>query len=572
MNKRFILLLFACFIVFFHIDYVRGQTYEEKYNLNFRIVDNSHKWFSDFNNSYIRFSVDSTDINQPIKFSQAERWKYREKMNMNLRAPLLLLPVIPDSLLRVKISYKCKNLKTGRLFVYSLNKQMDILITDSICLQNDDKFREDYLEMTTKDACFLFLSLQAIGKDSTYTKHKVGPIKQTIPHEISINRITLQSGHTNINDLSFKDIEVSNVDKTKILALPSDSLLTGKQLSHISGRITALGETVHGSGKIDWARTNFIKSSVLNNHTNLILFEQPLLKMLFFNKYIQGSSVIDDNKIEELTKTIIGEAEPIMALAKWLRKYNKTATEKVIFGGIDCQYEQNELARFLKDYLQVINQEAHSSAVDSIISVLGVRDADKIKDMAITTFHIIKDNRQELSDVLAEDLEIITFYLESLIKAEVISKNSYHERDWHMFKNASFLIGYHCKPHQTVVISCHLGHANYLNTFIPFYKSFGYYMKAKHGDDYACVAQTVYQDTVKAQVNKKLERKILPLPSSNSLEAVFSKSSVKYGYIDAKELDEIVKLRMQGSHHISTSKIERYINPRSQVQGVLFIN
>lgn len=220
--KRIInILLLIALITFPRINYAKGQTYEEKYNLDFRIVDNFYGWYSDVNNSYIRFSVDSTDINHPIKFSQAERWGFREKMSLTLYMPqLLLLPAFSDSLLEVKISYKCKNLETGRLFVTSLNKQMDILITDSICLQNDDNFREDSLEMTTKDARFLFLSLQAVGKDSTYTEWPVGPVEQTIPHEISISRITLQSGRTNINDLPFQDIEAPNVDKSKILVLP----------------------------------------------------------------------------------------------------------------------------------------------------------------------------------------------------------------------------------------------------------------------------------------------------------------------------------------------------------------
>lgn len=572
--KRIInILLLIALITFPRINYVKGQTYEEKYSLDFRIVDNFYGWYSDVNNSYIRFSVDSTDINHPIKFSQAERWGFREKMNLTLYIPqLLLLPAFSDSLLEVKISYKCKNLETGRLFVTSLNKQMDILITDSICLQNDDNFREDSLEMTTKDTRFLFLSLQAVGKDSTYMEWPVGPVEQTIPHEISINRITLQSGRTNINDLPFQDIEASNVDKSKILVLPPDTLLTGKQLSRISGRITALGETVHGSGKIGWTTTNFIKSSVLNNQTNLIIYELPLLMMLYFNKYVQGANDINENKLKELTKKMTSESEPVLELAKWLREYNKTALEKVSFWGMDCKYQTNELEEFLKDYLQIINQEARSSAVDSLISVLDIRDADKIKDMAITTLHIIKNNWQELSDVLAEDLEIITFYLESLIKAEVTYKNNYYERDWHMFKITSFLIDYHCKPHQTVVISCHLSHANYLTDHTPLHKSYGFYMKKEYKEEYGCVLQIVGEDTVNALTGKEFERKTLPPFSSNSLEAVFSKSGVKYGYIDAKELNEIVKLRMQGSHHEPTSRIERYINPRSQVQGVLFIN
>lgn len=572
MGKIFKLVLIISIIIFCKINIIYGQTYEETYNLNFKIVDNVfHGWYPDINDSYISYVTDTTDLGGSIKFFQKERWGFREKMNLNMCSSVILLPSLSGDILKVEISYKSKNLKTGRLFVYSLNQKMDIFKTDSILLQNNDKFEEDFVEINTKDMRFLFFKLQAVGKDSTYT-NKISSVKTTIPHEISINRIELQNGNMNINTLPFQDIKASTLDKSKVLTLSSDTLLTEKQLSHISKRITALGETVHGSGKIGWASTEFIKSSVLNNQTNLILFEHPILMMLFFNKYIQGSNSIDEDKLKALTKIIIGEAEPIIELTKWLREYNKTAVEKVNYLGIDAQYEKNELYLFLKDYLQTLNKEARSSAVDSMVSVLQIRDVEKIKDMAETTLHIIKNNEKELSSALGKDLAIITFYLKSLIEAVIKNENSYYERDYRMFKNASFFIDNLCKPNQTIVVGCHLGHANYMNIInIPYHKSFGHYMKKTYKDEYACIAQTVYQDTVKAFFGQELERRELLLPSQTSLEAVFSKSGIKYGYIDAKELDDIVKIRTQGAGH-NRSINEDYIKPKDQIQGVLFIN
>ncbi len=572
MKKIVKLVSILSIIIFCKINNIYGQTYEETYNLNFKIVDNDFRgWFPDVNNSYISYVTDTTDLGGSIKFFQKERWGFREKMNLNTFNSVILLPPLSDDILKVKISYKSKNLKTGRLFVYSLNQKMDIFKTDSILLQNNDKFEEDFVEINTKDLRFLFFKLQAVGKDSTYTNN-FSLVETTIPHEISINRIELQNGNMNINTLPFQDIKASTLDKSKVLPLSSDTLLTEKQLSHISKRITALGETVHGSGKINWATTKFIKSSVLNNQTKLILTELPILQILFFNKYIQGSNSIDEDKLKELIKMNIIEAESIIELSKWLRNYNKTAVEKVNYLGIDCQYENNELDFFLKDYLQTLNKEAHSSAVDSMVSVLQIRDVEKIKDMAKTTLHIIENNEKELSSALGKDLAIITFYLKSLIEAEIKNENSYYERDYRMFKNASFFIDNLCEPNQGVIVSCHLAHANYVNIIdIPYYKSFGHYMKKTYGDEYACIAQTVYQDTVKALFGNELERRELLLPSQTSLEAVFSKSGIKYGYIDAKELDEIVKIRTQGGRH-NQSLIEDYIKPKDQIQGVLFIN
>ncbi len=572
MKKIVKLVSILSIIIFCKINNIYGQTYEETYNLNFKIVDNVfHGWYPDINDSYMSYVTDTTDLGGSIKFFQKERWGFREKMNLNMCSSVILLPSLSDDILKVEISYKSKNLKTGRLFVYSLNQKMDIFKTDSILLQNNDKFEEDFVEINTKDLRFLFFKLQAVGKDSTYT-NKISSVKTTIPQEISINRIELQNGIMNINTLHFQDIKASTLDKSKVLPLSSDTLLTEKQLSHISKRITALGETVHGSGKIGWASTEFIKSSVLNNQTNLILLEHPILMMLFFNKYIQGSNSIDEDKLKEVIKMNIREAEPMIELSRWLRNYNKTAVEKVNYLGIDCQYENNELDFFLKDYLLTLNKEARSSAVDSIVSVLQIRDVEKIKDMAVTTLHIIENNEKELSSAIGKDLAIITFYLKSLIETEIKNENSYYERDYRMFKNASFFIDNLCKPNQTIVVDCHLGHANYRNIInIPYHKSFGHYMKKTYGEEYACIAQTVYQDTVKAFLGHKLERRELLLPSQTSLEAVFSKSGIKYGYIDAKELDDIVKIRMQGERHNQSIK-EYYIKPKDQIQGVLFIN
>lgn len=522
MKKIVKLVSILSIIIFCKINNIYGQTYEETYNLNFKIVDNVFRgWIADVNDSYISYVTDTTDLSGPIRFFQKERWGFREKMNLNTYSSVILLPPLSDDILKVKISYKSKNLKTGRLFVYSLNQKMDIFKTDSILLQNNDKFEEDFVEINTKDLRFLFFKLQAVGKDSTYT-NKISSVKTTIPQEISINRIELQNGIMNINTLHFQDIKASTLDKSKVLPLSSDTLLTEKQLSHISKRITALGETVHGSGKIGWASTEFIKSSVLNNQTNLILLEHPILMMLFFNKYIQGSNSIDEDKLKEVIKMNIREAEPMIELSRWLRNYNKTAVEKVNYLGIDCQYENNELDFFLKDYLLILNKEARSSAVDSIVSVLQIRDVEKIKDMAVTTLHIIENNEKELSSAIGKDLAIITFYLKSLIETEIKNENSYYERDYRMFKNVSFFIDNLCKPNQTIVVDCHLGHANYMNIInIPYHKSFGYYMKKTYKDEYVCIAQTVYRDTVKALFGQELERRELLLPSQTSLEAVF---------------------------------------------------
>lgn len=574
MKRLFYLLLLISFAIFFQENGVKGQTYEEKYNLNFRITNNRFPgWSFDPNESAFKLESDTTDIKLPLKLSQAEHWGFRELMDLNMfSSKNMLLPTLSDSLLKVKISYRSKNLETARLFVYSLNQGMEIFRTDSICLQNCDSFREDSLVMNVADLRFLFFRLQAIGTDSTYTENKISQIKRTIPHELLINRIELQNGEKNINNLALKDIPISNIDQSKLLTLSTDSLLTKDQLSLMSKRITALGETVHGSKKITRATCEFIKSSIQNNQTSLVLTEMPLLMMLFFNKYIQGSNAIDSDKLKQLIEISPNEVELILELAKWMREYNKGINEKVVFLGMDSRYEKNDLELFLKDYLQTINKEAHSSIIESLISVLDLTSNEEIKKVTQTALlAIIEDNKHELTSLLGFDINIITFYLKNLLEENITKKRSYYERDYFMSKNVSFLIDSLCKPNQKVIISCHLWHANYLSMNVPLLKPFGYYMKKKYKNDYTCIAQIVYQDSARTYIGKKLSRNSLPLPSPSSLEAIFSKSGIKYGYLDVKELDEIVKLRMQGLNVVLPPDIESYINAKSQIEGVLFI-
>ena len=583
MKKR----IFLFILLLLTID-VKAQTYEEKYNLNFRVGQVFHGWINNINNSKIYHKADTTDTRKPIRFLQKELWGFREKMDMNLYSSrMLLLPALSNPSLKVSISYKCKNLETARLFVYSLNKQMEVIKTDSICLKNAADFRTDGMEIGTKDLYFLSFRLQAVGTDSTYTTRvascgpegcteqenpsKIAKVRNTIPHEISIFRIELKDGDKMINALEFEDIPSPNFSKAQLVTLSPDYSLTQKQLSLMSGKITALGEAVHGSEKIRQATSEYIKSAILRNHTTLILWERPLLMSLFFNRYVQGSDLISPEKLQQVGDSTSVRVENI-ELAKWIREYNKTATEKVSFLGNDAQYEANELATYLKDYLQIINQEARSVVLDSMISAIQMVETEGIKDMARKVLCIIQENRAQLTDILGNDIEIISFYINNLLEAPISTKNSYYERDEQMFKNTVFLTALFCRGNQRAVISCHLGHANYQTVYSPLYKSFGHYMKDYFKDDYVCVAQTVCEDSAKVINGRSFEPKELSAPARNSIEETFMKFGVNYGYVDAKNLDEIIKIRIQGAHHLPASETDCYIHPKSQIQGILLID
>ena len=138
-------------------------------------------------------------------------------------------------------------------------------------------------------------------------------------------------------------------------------------------------------------------------------------------------------------------------------------------------------------------------------------------------------------------------------------------RDRKMFEHSSFLIDSLCPHDQNVVVSCHLGHAEYLSSNIPYHKPFGWYMKEKYGDDYVCLAQTVLKDDAKTDANGTVS---LHAPSPNSLEYTLSKQGMDYLFISSDHLGRIVKKRNKGSQR---GQQEDYACPRSQFDGVLHI-
>ena len=97
--------------------------------------------------------------------------------------------------------------------------------------------------------------------------------------------------------MEFKDIEIPKIKREWCADLSEDSLLTADRLAPMAGRITALGESVHGSSKINRATCDFIKSGILNGNVSMVILENSMMLMLFFNRYVQG---YDDVSIDQL--------------------------------------------------------------------------------------------------------------------------------------------------------------------------------------------------------------------------------------------------------------------------------
>lgn len=554
---------------------MNGPTYEDVYGLGFKIVDRHlNCWtYPDRGATVARTEIDTSYSFLPLKVTNASAWGFRMKLKLEaITGVPIFLPSLDSRDMKVKMSYKSKNLKEAKLFVYALDKDMDVVKQDSILLRSCDEFREDSIIFDVSGVRSLSLRISAEGSDSTYEKGG-GPFDETIPQELSLARILLSSGGRNINSFEYEDIPAPVIKRDRCLDLSPDSILTRGQFASMTRRITALGESVHGSAKINKATCDFIKSSILNDNTSMVIMEDPMLLMLFFNRYAQGYDDVSMEKLHELMEYQVTNVDVLWELADWIRSYNKETGNHVRFYGNDnyFTFTVNELRMYLDDYLELVNSEVRSSVIDSVLTVLKQPESYLVKTTAGKTLTAIQANAKEFSEVLGDDAEIITFYLKNLsddIHQPDIFDYGYDflRRDNKMFEYASFLIDRFCPRPQKAVISCHLGHAEYLSSNIPYHKPFGYYMKNKYGDEYVCIAQTVFQDKAMTGSPNMID---FDPPSSNSIESSLSKMGMKYLYIDTESLGEIIKKRNKGA---GKDQYEDYANPHSQFDGVLHIN
>lgn len=565
-NKYKIILLIYCLLS--NLGKVTAQTYAEKYNLNFKIENNLlHGWTPDLNNSMINICHNSTYI----RFSQAELWNFREKLGIEYYSHNpILLPNGNNQTACIKILYKYKNLKRARLRIYVLSDKEEIVRMDSIEMIPTDTMSQVSQNIELSNARFLAFRIIAHGKDSTYTRGMC-PTAQTLTEELCIKELQIIINNKLLNNTNFIDIPPLHIDKRNCIQLAFDSLHSYNKIPLLSSKkIIGLGETVHGSDKIRKAVSEIIKYQITNNHCKLILFEKPLLMMLPFNRYIQGSNEISTEKLIQLLRTYTIEGESMIELIQWIRAYNLKEEEKVKLLGVDACYERNEFPLFATDYLKTINLKLNSNALDSIINIWENTAAGDQKEKAEMTLSLLTKNKKSFIKILGkDDVEMFEFYL-SEMKDKYNIHNSYYLRDHGMFKAASFFIKSMPSTNSSVIFYAHLMHLNHTLNEPPAFRSLGSYMKEKYNDDYSCIGLSVYQGNIKVFNGDKLSNNKLLLPPPNSLEYILNDMGYEYAYSDMSSLNGLARLRVVGIKYYH-KQFETIIPPAIRMDGMLFI-
>ena len=569
--KRFLLYLLL-FVIFFHINKIYGQTYEERYNLNFaHFNDSVPNWISFVNQSNVM--IDSATVyhhKHPLKISPQKKWA-RLQIPASLSSTLfnmILLPEAPIDTIEIRMTSKQKNLKQARLLIDRISKHEKILFTDTLSANlQDTTWNTASIKIPASDVKLLNLRLGVYGRND-----KKDPNRELA---IWLDRVEILADGRSLNEFVLPIIEpfsVSNPEEIKTLSFEEDLYGNIEELK--SKKIVALGETVHGSGTVNRAAAQIIKHRVLNNDCRLILLELPSETMMFLNKEIQGETVFRGDSILK-NLGMLFDTSVLADLVLWLKQYNNAhPDDKVTLMGMDLNLLDEDNYKLLAEYVTCLNQTKKNKLLVDLSALLSKILIDK--PSSILAF---LRQQSEIKNILGNtEYELIKHNLEMSQKATMALEIRLHYRDSIMKENAVFLTNLFAPQGKTVTIWTHFLHANHSFTSpsAPV-RSFGSYMREHYGDEYSCIGITVGNGIVtNASLAKDgkaeyVDYRILQ-PIDGSIEGFFSEYSEAYVYCHSAFFkDGIQYIRYIGQPYSEKKQCE-LMNPKTRMDGVIFIN
>lgn len=569
--KRFFWQSLLFFLIFCPINKVCGQTYEERYNLNFaHLNDSVPNWILFINQSSVM--IDSATVyhhKHPLKISPQKKWA-RLQIPAFLSSSFLntiLLPDAPIDTIEIRLTSKQKNLKQARLLVDRISKHEKILFTDTLNTNlQDTTWNTVSIKIPASDVKLLNLRLGVYGQND-----KKDPNRELA---IWLDRVEIFADGRSLNDFALPVIEpfsVSNPEEIKTLSFEEDLYGNIKELK--SKKIVALGETVHGSSTVNRVTSQIIKHRILNDNCRLVLLEIPFETTMFLNKEIQGETIFRGDSILK-NLGMLFDTSVWGDLFIWLKQYNDAhPDDKVTLMGTDLNLLDRDNYKQLAEYVTCLNQTKKNKLLVDLSALL----SKNLEDKPSSVLAFLRQH-SEIKNILGNiEYELIKHNLEMSQKTTMVPEIRLHFRDSIMKENSVFLTNLFVPQGKTVTIWTHFLHANhsFSSPSAPV-RSFGSYMREHYGDEYSCLGITVGNGIVTNVSFAEKEKtgytdyRILP-PIDGSVEDFFNEYSGAYVYCHSDFFnDGIQYIRQIGQPYSENNQFD-LINPRARMDGVIFI-
>ena len=472
----------------------------------------------------------------------------------------LPLPVINEDSIEVSLTCKSQELKRGFLAINGIDEKEEVLYSDTLFFNNCKEWKTFRKNVSLCRVVLLGLTIGIRGNDTIFTAKKNERRKKNIQN-LWLDRIEMKVNGKNITDYTTYPFFAEPPLHKEDIMMWSDSLphsLRDKD-------IVAFGETVHGSENINCTIIRLFMNEIKYGGRKLILLELPLSKMLYVNRFVQGDSAFQIDKISSIIEFSLF-SDAWIDFFRWLKEYNSTTKEKVWILGTDFDvsaYLETELD--LCEYLLTINRSLQNSQLRKFAQL--ILKSKEIHQESIAFFQSQNYFEKELGKQEAQLIQTCLQLIEK-VKYEQLSRDSL------MFEQIQVMMELFSshRPVKSMIYS-HLMHVKYTSNNADqsiISSPFGALCKQHYSDRFFTVG--IFTDrgkTLNYHYLKKMEYCLLNQSKPGSLEYWLNQVPLDSFYVPHSLLP--TKLLFSRSVGIAPNEMTEWINPSYQMDGILFI-
>jgi len=321
--------------------------------------------------------------------------------------------------------------------------------------------------------------------------------------------------------------------------LPLASYLPGANLSDLdaldssigSASVVALGECTHGSSEIFSMKHRMLQYLVTKKGFTIFAIEAAMPESFLLNEYILDGRG-DPKKLLSGIYAWAWNTQEVLDMILWMKKYNETAANKVIFAGIDMQIP-NGAIHILKNY--AAPNAGLLQRINEYDSVYRKWKEIKPKKRAALLEESAKDISAGLLIAIKQPDTSWVLHNADLLKQYALGFDDNQFRDAAMAKNVQWLQQKY--PGQKIMLWAHNDHIR------KDVEKFGNVRMGDHlanalGTNYLAIGFTTAYGTYSAAQKDKSALAVnepLTIPEKNSCEYIFKDAAADNFIIDLRK-------------------------------------
>lgn len=248
------------------------------------------------------------------------------------------------------------------------------------------------------------------------------------------------------------------------------------------GSIIALGEATHGTHEFSILKNDIIRDIATRRNGKIVVaFESSFGTAITVNDYITNGTGNPEKILNNISNP--WRTKEVLDLLTWIKNFNASSENKIIFSGIDLSWLSAE-TQVLLDYVEKYD----SSLVTKVGKLHEMSSRIMWPNTQKAELDSLKTELSEIEQLLTEKPEAASMSFSIAIHSidimyQFIEKNSnpvnMYIRDSCMAENVNWLRAKY--PDRLIIVWAHNGHIMNMDGRM------GYHLKKRHNDDYKSI-------------------------------------------------------------------------------------